>query len=288
MRVRFRFEPPNAPPAVVEASAGSALSDAVERLFSSALYRPPMLPDVALRVLSLSRSSDVSFDAIVSLVESDPMFAMSVLKTASSPLYGGRSPPRTIQQALLRLGLETMTDICMEAAITARVFRAPGHEGTMRVLRDHSVAVAHVARLVSQRSSAQSEAAFTIGLLHEVGLAAGIVALATPALWPHRVDPAQVWTLLASARDQMTERLLRAWKLPTDILANVREPAGTPDAPRAAMLVADAIVIDVGLGLPIDKPDADTLERAREVLDLRLADVQAVMQSSKKLLSKLV
>lgn len=288
MRLRYRFQTPQSAPSPGEGSTAVALTEAVDRLFSSTLYRPPMLPDVALRVLSLSKSSDVSFGAIVSLVESDPMFAMSVLKVASSPVYAGRSPPRTIQQALLRLGLETMTEICMEAALTARVFRAPGHEGAMRILRDHSVAVAHVARIISQRSSIHSESAFTIGLLHEVGLAAGIVALATPALWPRRIEQPNIWPLLSAARHHLTERLLKAWKLPPEITAGFGGQLGSNEAPRAAVTIADGIVIDLGLGLPGDKADADAIERARDLLELRLAEVQMISQDSKKLLSKIV
>lgn len=288
MRLRYRFQTPQSGPNPAEGSPAAALAEAVDKLFSSALYRPPMLPDVAMRVLALSRAPDVSFGAIVSLVESDPMFAMSVLKVASSPVYAGRSPPRTIQQALLRLGLETMTDICMEAALTARVFRAPGHEGAMRILRDHSVAVAHAARLVSQRASIHSESAFTMGLLHEVGFAAGIVALATPALWPRRVEQTNIWSLLSSARTQLTERLLRAWKLPPDITSGLGGSSGGNEAPRAAVAIAEAVVVDLGLGLPGDKADTDALERARDLLELRFADVQALTQDCKKLLGKIV
>ena len=221
MRLRFRFQTPPSSPAGDAVPEAVALAAAVDRLFSSTLYRPPMLPDVALRVLSLSRSPEVSFNAIVTLVESDPMFAMSVLKIAASPLYAGYSAPRTIQQALLRLGLGAMTDICMEAAMTARVFRAPGHEGAMRVLRDHSVAVAHLARAVALRTPGRAEAAFTLGLLHEVGQAAGIVALATPAIWPTRPDPTRMWSLLSTARGPMTEKLVRAWKLPPDVAQGI-------------------------------------------------------------------
>jgi HD-like signal output (HDOD) protein len=247
-----------------------------------------MLPDVALRILALSKSIDVSFDAIVTLVESDPMFAMSVLKIAASPLYAGHTSPRTIHQALLRLGLGTMTEICMEAAMNARVFRAPGHEGAMRVLRDHSVAVAHLARLVAQRTPSHADAAFTLGLLHEVGQAAGIVALATPALWPLRPDASRMWPLLAAARGSMTEKLVRAWKLPADLATGILSSGTNGDGSRAAVLVADGIATDLGFGLPGEKVDVEALERAREILDLKHADVRALSLEGKKLLSKVV
>ncbi len=288
MRLRFRFQTPQSSAIGEAVPEAVALAAAVDRLFSSTLYRPPMLPDVALRVLSLSKSPDVSFNAIVGLVESDPMFAMSVLKIAASPLYAGHTAPRTIQQALLRLGLGTMTDICMEAAITARVFRAPGHEGAMRVLRDHSVAVAHLARAVALRTPGRADAAFTLGLLHEVGQAAGIVALATPAIWPGRADPGRLWSLLASARGPMTEKLVRAWKLPSDVAQGIVGNTNGDDGSRAAVTVADPIAADLGLGLPGEKIDPEALESARESLDLLHSDIRALTSEGKKLLSKVV
>ncbi len=287
-RLRFRFQTPYAGGGADPAQAeGALLAMAVEKLFSSAHYRPPMLPDVALRVLELSRAPDVSFASIVDLVESDPMFAMSVLKLASSPVYASRTPPRTIQQALLRLGLQTMTDICLQAALTARVFRAPGQDTAMRQLREHSIGLAHVSRLVSERSSAPAETAFTVGLLQEVGVSAGIVALGTAALWPAKAQPAVDWSVLLAVRPQLTERLVSAWRLPLELAAQLGgSQARCTDTGRATLVIAKDITATLGYGLPGERVKAESVDEARSMLGLTFSELQTVGQEARRLVAK--
>jgi HD-like signal output (HDOD) protein len=207
------------------------------------VYRPPLLPVVAVRVLELSRAPEASFGAIVDVIESDPLFAASVLRTASSPLYASKTPLRSIQQALLRLGLQNLTDICVEVAMTGRVFKAPGYELPMEMIRRHSVAVGHAARLIAHRAGAAAESAFSLGLLHEAGLAVGILALNTPALWPNRFPPNRVWPVLSEVQVALLERLVSAWTLPADLaegLLNHHRSKAPIDGPRAALAVAIA------------------------------------------------
>ena len=202
------------------------------------MYRPPLLPVVAVRVLELSRSQDASFGAIVEVIESDPLFAASVLRSASSPLYASKTPLRSIHQALLRLGLQNLTDICVEVAMTGRVFKAQGYELPMEAIRRHSVAVAHAARLISQRVGIAAENAFSLGLLHEAGLAVGVIALNTPALWPTRFQPNRVWPVLSEVHVELLDRLVSAWTLPADLadgILNHHRAKAPIDGARAAL-----------------------------------------------------
>jgi HD-like signal output (HDOD) protein len=267
----------------------------VERLFSSSVYRPPLLPAVAVRVLELSRSQEASFGAIVEVIESDPLFAASVLRSASSPLYASKNPLRSIQQALLRLGLQNLTDICIEVAMTGRVFKAQGYELPMEAIRRHSVAVAHAARLISQRVGIAAENAFSLGLLHEAGLAVGIIALNTPALWPTRFQPNRVWPVLSEVQVELLERLVSAWTLPADLADGIRNHhrAKAPiDGARAALAIADRVATDLGIGLPQEIDGSVTLSQRAEIgrlfLGLKLSDVAMIETEVQKLLERVV
>jgi HD-like signal output (HDOD) protein len=286
---------------------GPALIASVDALFGSPKYKPPMLPAAALQVLDLSRQADVSFDRVIPVIEADPLFAASVLRLAQSPVYATATPVKSIQQALLRLGLQTLADMCMEASVNARVFRVPGFEGPMETIRRHSIATAHVARLVAQRARLSVESAFTIGLLHDVGFVAGLIALTTPTLWPQRPPLETAWPFLVETHGMLTERLITRWKLPADLveaIASHHKPAAALDPARAALLVADRIVARLGLGLPrIDEEppgsgrralegsysdhDAAQLEPALAILRIQPEDDDALQSSAQKLVERL-
>ena len=295
MRVQFRRETPQGSPSVADGLTGAAVVFSVERLFSSSVYRPPMLPTVAVRVLELSRSQDASFGALVDMIESDPLFAASVLRTASSPVYASKTPLRSIHQALLRLGLQNLTDICVEVAMTGRVFKAPGYELPMEAIRRHSVAVGHAARLISQRVGLAAENAFSLGLLHEAGLAAGIIALNTSALWPTRFQPNRVWAVLSEVHVELLERLISAWKLPADLadgILNHHRAKAPIDGARAALAIADRIATDLGLGLPQEIESSVVLTQRAEIgrlfLGLKLSDVAMIEADVQRVLEKAV
>lgn len=295
VRLQFRRVTPAGSALLEDGLSGIAVVFSVERLFSSSVYRPPLLPAVALGVLELTRSNDASFGAIVDVIESDPLFAASVLRAASSPLYASKNPLRSIQQALLRLGLQNLTDICIEVAMTGRVFKAPGYELPMEAIRRHSVGVAHAARLISQRAGASAESAFSLGLLHEAGLAAGIIALNTQALWPKRFPPARVWPVLSEIQVELLERLIAAWKLPSDLadgILNHHVQKAPIDAARAALALADHLATDLGFGLPSEfdsgAPLAHKAEIGRLFLGLKLSDVAMIENEVQRLLEKVV
>jgi len=295
VRLQFRRETPAGSALLEDGLSGTAVVFSVERLFSSPVYRPPLLPAVALGVLELTRSTDASFGAIVEVIESDPLFSASVLRAASSPVHASKNPLRSIHQALLRLGLQNLTDICVEVAMTGRVFKAPGYELPMEAIRRHSVAVAHAARLISQRAGAAAESAFSLGLLHEAGLAAGIIALNTQALWPKRFTPARVWPVLSEIQVELLERLIVAWKLPSDLadgILNHHRQKAPIDAARAALAIADRVATDLGFGLPPEfgsgVPLAQKAEIGRLFLGLKLSDVAMIENEIQRLLEKVV
>jgi HD-like signal output (HDOD) protein len=291
-RLHMRLQtPPSSGQAPV--LSGALLRANVDRLFGSAMYRPPMLPTVALRILEHSRKPNVSYSEIVGLVESDPLFAASVLKIASSPVYASKAALRSIEQALLRLGLTRLVDVCLEVALTGRIFRAPGFETAMEKLRRHSVAVAHTARLVAERAGAIGDDTFTLGLLHEVGVVAGMIALATPALWPEGVNKTGCLGVVGLERRELTERIVRAWTLPDSVgraLVELARGTRPSDPVIAAVILADRIAETIGYETPEDLPpcDSEVEEQAREILGLRRLDLADLEYLAKKHCSRFV
>ena len=187
------------------------------KLFSSPRYQPPALPAVALKVMEMSRRPKVEFDELAKTVEQDPLLAAKVMTRAQSVMYSGTNPVRSMRQASVRMGVGGLRDLVIEVAMNLRVFRAPGLEKQMEALRKHSLATAHCARLVCRYASLDAEYAFLCGLLHDVGLAAILVALGEGALKSRPKNPIALWSAIDGAHEEAGGAIAKLWKLPDEL-----------------------------------------------------------------------
>lgn len=261
---------------------------AVQRMFSSPKYKPPMLPVVAMKVLELSRSSDVSFDAFVTLLESDSLLAGQIIKLAASPLYSSVVPIQSIKQALLRLGQRTLTDLCLQAAMTGKVFRAPGLDHVMERIRAHCVAVGHISRLICNHKQLAGDDAFLIGLMHDSGIAIGVLALNSNG---QRTDWGTAYGALLEAHQAVVEQLVLYWQLPEDFLIPLirhHQPDMLLDTAGAAVILADVLADELGYGVPpgplgtMEGPPVKEL--AQDLLELSDEEVRTITKKSDELL----
>jgi hypothetical protein len=111
------------------------------------------------------------------------------------------------------------------------------------------VAVGHVARLVAERTGAVGDDTFTLGLLHEVGVVAGLITLSTQALWPEGLPKGDHIPLVIDQRGSLTDKLVRAWCLPDSIARGLSDLGrGSPptDAGLASVIVANRLAELIG------------------------------------------
>jgi HD-like signal output (HDOD) protein len=205
----------------------ATLRDALLARFDSPGYRPPVLPSVALDLHAMARDPDVRLDKVARLAEKEPLLCASVVRRAQSAFFSRGERVQSIKAAIVRLGTVEVSNIFLELAMSARVFRARGFEGPMERLRRHAVATAQAATRVARRTAIFDEYAFLCGLLHDVGLAAGIIAISDahrPADLPLFEE---AWPALFSVHEEAARVLCRIWNLPADValvLANHHAP----------------------------------------------------------------
>src|SRR3954465_20810 len=96
-----------------------ALVDQLMETFAGEDYEPPLLPGAALQLLSLARDPDVAMSRIIALLESEPLIVARVIRTAQSPAYSAGARIRSIEDAVLRLGMRTIALLFAEAAMNA-------------------------------------------------------------------------------------------------------------------------------------------------------------------------
>lgn len=193
------------------------LMTAVRGLFASPNYHPPMLPQVAMEVHALTKRADVGLAAVVRLIERDAMLAAAVLRRAQSPAFATKIPPRSLGDAASRLGMNGLRDLVFEVAMAGRVFRSEAFGGAMDQIRRHSIRVAHAARLVAAETAIADDAVFLAGLLHDVGLVAGVHALTELARIGERIDLVTAAPVLRDVHLDAGVSLVRLWRLPEEV-----------------------------------------------------------------------
>lgn len=264
-------------PLAAPISGPDGLLEALERTFGEPDYVPPVLPRVALRLQQLMESGAATVGDVVELVESDPLIAADVLRMAKSPFYKRRIPPASIQDAVLLLGFTEVRNVVWQVALTSRVFQADGFRETMSSLRRHSVATAHLARLVAQHTRFGLEEAFLAGLLHDAGLAACLVVLSeNKAQIPAGTTPVDLEAVLFDFHENAGAILGSMWGLATPlcrVLSQHHGRAGSaPDPFVATVVVGQHLANELGARLVHEDgtpwvADADdvVLEAARRI-----------------------
>ncbi len=129
----------------------------------------PLLPQVLMKILQLDSDEDYYFEQLATLAKEDPALAVRVLALANSAASSPMTEIKSIKNALMRIGAETVRSLVSSLAVQ-RVFM-PVKDNQIR-LWVHSVIVAvGTQRIVDLLPQLQlnTEAAYLTGLLHDVG-----------------------------------------------------------------------------------------------------------------------
>lgn len=242
---------PSGPTVDPEFSSSSDLQRLLLEIFQSPDYRPPVFPNVALELAELTKKPNASYDAVIAVLQNDPLIVAKVLKLAQSSLYGG--PLQSLHNALQRLGINTLRDIVWQVATGMRLFQAPGYTAILERLRAHSVYTAYAARMIATRGGLPAEHAFLCGLLHDMGTCGVLIALSEVG------KQAPPLTALLTAIDGVHERagaaIAKLWQLAPEIVSAIeyhhRYDPDIREAPvlSAVICVAEHMAEHAGYGV---------------------------------------
>jgi HD-like signal output (HDOD) protein len=278
--------------AEVDTTGCSHLVELLRSKFQSASYHPPLLPGAAVQLMELARKPEVEFREIRAVLETEPVLTASVLRLSQSPIYRRVEPIRTIDQAITRLGTRTLADLFLHASTSARIFRAPGFDRTMAGIQSHSIATAHVARLLGRYLPWFEEYAFMVGLLHDVGAAAAILVLPEILGSNARVSERDqgVTRAVFDVHEECGEIVARAWNLPPHVAMVIGHHQHFKVGPRpelgvAAICVAETVATGLGAGVGADC-DPIAFHRAVQALGMSPADLVDLHRAAADVLAR--
>jgi putative nucleotidyltransferase with HDIG domain len=223
----------------------------------------PMMPGVAQRAFSLILDPESSMKSLAEVVSLDPSLAGLVLRWANSAYYGLTYPATTVQQAVTRLGQDTVYRLVLTASMSTVLERpAPGYALEKGDLWRHSVGVAAGARLIAEKFGKEiSENAYTAGLLCDIGKLGFEILLRKV----NTDEPGWQGTSFNNLEEEhfgvdhaaLGAVIVKRWNLPyplVDAIAHHHQPSqatGGADL-AAAVHIADAAMMMFGIGIGRD------------------------------------
>lgn len=226
---------------------------------------PPM-SDVVMRVMTLVQNPSVSIQDLAKEITRDPAITASILKLSNSAYYRAAKPIRTIQEALMTLGIKTVKEIVVLTAskgILNKELKGYQLEGESMWL--HSLVVAELSARISQNQKLpiDKDLSFTAGLLHDIGKV--ILAQFFPkvmfAIKNELKTSKQSFTTIEKKyfgydHQEVGMLALKAWNFPPELCEVVsfhHDPDQAQVAPMLTSIVhiANAITIISGIGIDI-------------------------------------
>lgn len=260
-------------------------------------WNPPVLPDVATRLIEMTRRPAVSVAEVAQVLTQDPTLAGQLLRRANSAAYATAVRAQTVHEATVRVGLLGVRNLALEIALSMRIFRAEGYQPIADALRRHSVATAYLAGIVCRYTTMPAAEAFLCGLLADVGLAVGLMVLGDRTRGQPRPDLSLVWPSLMEIHEALSARMATRWNLAPEtalVLAHHHRLVvdGRVHPMIAVVLVSEALAEQLGAPFPTP-PDATNvpmvnLERqARESLGLTSRHLDLLLVEGRERLREL-
>jgi HD-like signal output (HDOD) protein len=219
----------------------------------------PVLPALASRVIEVASDPDVSLVQLANLIGKDQVLASRLLQLANSAYCASMQEISTISQAVVRVGADGVRNMVFTVCFSSRMYD-PGIYGDHgRLLIEHGIGTAYVARMVAEPADEDEDEAFLFGLLHDIGK---LLVLKLAYDYKRRtgttVPPEEVATALEQQHASFGGITLKRWGLPTSLEEPIRchhDYRLATTAPRKAMVAYLANRLSHRYGFGCD-PDA--------------------------------
>ena len=222
----------------------------------------PSIPSAIAEAMRLANNPQASISAIESLIGKDQAVAGLLLKYANSSIYGAASRVSSIREAIVRMGQQELRSILYGLFMQARVFRNKQYEPFINALWIHTMGCAVLSRRIAGHLGLDEESAFLAGLLHDVGQAALINAVAT--IIPESLRPSAyiVEAAMEEVHAWAGRSVVRKWGLPERIIDAVSahhnyKLAQTDEELAAVVQVADIMAYRFGFGIQAEELDLE-------------------------------
>lgn len=222
----------------------------------------PSLPTVVQELMLLLRQ-EVPIEVISNTLRLDQALSIKVLQLANSPLYGLSGRIGSVRDAINVLGLRQLGGLVIAAALAMHFNKLHGQSLPMNTLWRHSIGCAVASRHLALLAGLDSAAAFTAGLLHDVGRLVVIrhypVEAAQAIAWAEQNDLSHCEAellLLGIDHTELGEWVCRHWRFGSDIVEAIAGHHHPPPAGPVSLI--DVVHAANAITHALDLAGADT------------------------------
>jgi len=152
------------------------------------------LPQVLAEVLKVSSNDKSSAADLAKVIMKDPALTAKLLRVVNSPFCGQAREVTSIKQAVLTLGIRTVTALALSTSVYDLTNKINALIDRKKFWR-HSLEVAIASRMIAEKIGYESpEEAFVAGLLHDIGV------LILESSFPEEFK--RIWKLVESGEKQ--------------------------------------------------------------------------------------
>lgn len=269
-----------------------AIADVAQQICRDTQVIKECLPDVAAEVMALCQQSSSDALRVEKVVTRDPFISARLILVSNSPMFAPRMPIVSVRDAIVRIGLSNVSDIVMMIVTSSTMFRIRGFDEHVENVTCRFPATALAARLLATTLKLPSEAAFTAGLLHDIGdliLLDRCVKLGKvkPEMAQEPVFHGVIMDALHAHHTKVGAAACAVWKLPASTIEAATYhhdyKRGSNHLSANLVAAADAFADNMGLGVP-NKRVLDPAEAVFKDLGLKADQMTATLVQFGKLL----
>jgi putative nucleotidyltransferase with HDIG domain len=198
------------------------------------LERLPAMPEIAQKILMLNLESREGEQAMLKLIEKDPLISGRIIGLANTPLFGPSKRVTSVSDAAMLLGITRVKTVSVGIAVMSTLAAKSTGDLDIQGLWLHSLAISLAARTIARAMPGNArpldDEIFLAGLLHDIGylvlnhldpqkstrLHAQFVAE------PERSSLDIERELLEMNHSELGAELARFWDLPQSIITVIR------------------------------------------------------------------
>ncbi len=260
------------------------------------IQKVPTRPGVYFKVVEELTNPEGTIDNIAEMVKEDPIVTARILRAVNSTALGLRRRLTDATEAVMMLGGERVRDVILLLEVLSVIDQNKCIGFNPDDVWNHSIQVGQLARKImakETRCQSKRDAAFTAGLLHDVGkvlLAVNLPGRYAKALHLSKKNQSTIYEEemeeFQTSHAELGTHLLESWDLPIRILEaimwhhSINRYGSDEITPGSAVLIANTLV---RAGGPKSSKDSDDesqspVEQVQELWgDDRFADWKALL-----------
>ncbi|MGD7035275.1 HDOD domain-containing protein [Methylotuvimicrobium buryatense] len=177
----------------------------------------PTLPDIAIKVRDAVTKGEATAQQLADMIVTDAALSARLIQVSNSPLYRGVNEIKSIQMAVTRLGLKTISSL-VTSLVMQQMFNPASKvlEYYFRQSWEQSVNVSAISRaLATCTRHLNPDEAMLAGLIHQIGKLP--ILMLIEDIPEFRDSPSRLEKLLEKAHPAVGKIIMDTWTFPDEL-----------------------------------------------------------------------